>query len=143
MSFLFVIVSFFIVLLLFFVLYNRFVLNYYTTDYFDVDFSNDWDVFSSNLNGLSIKNKNNSTIQIFGKEVNYDNEKIDDVYFDLEEKFVQQNKDLNLINYDSTNVGKDYYDAYEYLYSYEGYQTMLILLLNGDKVVYVVYTSSS
>ncbi len=131
-----------ILLIIIYVLYNINVLNNYTSSFFEVDFNKEWNQIASNKQSLILQNENGSIIQMIGKKLTISNEKpIEDTYFDVEEEFQKENKDYSLINIYSTKVGKKYQEAAEYLYEYNDYQTLLIIILKKDAVIEITYTA--
>lgn len=131
----------FIVLLFIYNTYNSLILNYYTTENFTVDYNKKWTAIEKNKNYIALKNNNNSTIQISSKIIEDNTKNIDDIYFDFEEDFKNNNKNFELINYSNTKVGKDYLDGYTYLYDYKGFQILLVLIKKENKMIEITYST--
>ena len=132
-----------ILLTIIYIFYNINILNNYSSSFFEVDFDKEWKQLTSNNQKIVLQNNNNSTIQIISKtnkNINFEKEK-EDIYFDLEEEFQNDNKDYNLININNTEVGTYYKKAKEYLYEHNGYQTLLIIIIENPNIIEITYTA--
>lgn len=131
-----------IVLIVMYMFYDINILNNYSSSFFEVDFDKRWNSLINNEEKLVLVNNDESIIQIIGKaRKQNEKEKVEDIYFDLEEEFQNDNKDFNLINIHSTNVGINYNEAKEYLYEYNGYQTLLIIVIKKQNIIEITYTA--
>ena len=130
----------FVVLLVFYNIYNRLILNFYSSRDFKVDFDNSWVAVEKSKNYLALRNKNNSTIQIASRDIVDNKSNDEDIYYDFEEEFRNNNPAFELINYSSTKIGRKYLDGYTYMYEYKGFQILLILIKHDDKMIQVTYS---
>ena len=144
-NFLFVTIISFIFVFIIYIFYNNFILNFYSCSYFKIDFNKEWKATEKGKNYLKLKNKKNGTIEIIGKVIENDELKknIDEIYYDYEEDFRNDNKDLKLINYGETTIGKKYLKAYEYFYENNTKNTQLILIKDKNKIIQIVYSSET
>ena len=125
-----------------YVFYNVNVLNNYSSSFFEVDFDKKWNNLINDKDKLLLKNDNDSVIQIIGRVNEYgDIEQIEDIYFNLEEEFHNNNNKYNLINISNSNVGRNYNEAKEYLYEYNGYQILLIVIVKKQSIIEITYTA--
>ena len=123
----------------------KYILNFYSGDYFKFDYDKNWKVLESSKRSITLKDKNDSIMQIVSKELDQEEKSKDlkDIYFDLEEDFLKQNKDFKLINYGDVEVGENYLDGYEYLYEHNGYETLLIIVVKDFNAVLISCTANS
>lgn len=130
-----------VILIIVYFLCNKFILGFYSSSYFKLDFDNNWKVTYKDHSKLFLKNYNNSVIQVIGMNVSEDVKNKEDIYFELERSFQKKNKDYRLINYQEIEVGAKYYDAYQYLFENDVYQISLIEVVRDNKALYIICSS--
>lgn len=133
----------FFILIIIYIIYNSFILNFYRCDYFKLDFDKKWTSAIKDDNYIKLKDKNNSTVQIIGKKIPKEEQEkeLSEIYYDYEEEFKQENKNFELVNYGNTKVGKNYLDANEYFYEYKDRSIQLILIIKDDTIIEISYSS--
>ena len=102
-----------IVLISLYVVLEKYMISNFNTTDFKVSYRN-FKAYNKNTNYLYLYNNKGSTIKIISKEnIERDDEKI---LLNLNDSFLKNNDKYKLVNMDKTKIGKNYLDAYEYLY---------------------------
>ena len=136
---LFVILSCFIIVLLFSLVIYFCYVRTYNDKYFGVSYSVDWTRVKGDT--FKIKSRSGSTIEIKGQ---YDtsNTDVNDIYLDLNKKFLEKHSDYKLINTSLVLVGRDYSKGYELLYESDNRQELYIIVVKNNMINNINFSSS-
>lgn len=121
--------------------YRNIRIKTYKNDYIKIEYDKEWKKISSSNNNLILSKDNNSTIEINIQKIKDKTLKKDEVYLDLNQSFLKANPTYDLVNQETTRIGKDYYEANSFLYENSKQQALYIMIVKDNYLITINYLS--
>lgn len=115
----------------------------YDNDIYQITYEKNWKVTEKGKNSvLTHKSGCKYSVKIIDLEDEYRRSALNELVDDVLKQVEKDNPTYRLVNREETSIGKEAYEAYQFLYETDDFQSMITICKRNDRIYVINYLAS-
>lgn len=115
----------------------------YDNDIYKITYEKNWKVTKKGKDStLTHKSGCEYVVKVIDLSDEFRRSPLDELIDDILEQVEKDNPNYKLVNKEKTNIGKDAYEAYQFLYETDDFQSMITICKRNDRAYIINYIAS-